>query len=638
MKKIMGVLAVLMILLPGAFANTVSQSNDGSAIGAGCQGIITQDGLNAALAIGAGNGITQKNDQSADSMGYFYVDQDAVNAALAFGTGNSIFQSNTADGVGGVVFQKQLNAIVAMGHGNKVDQSNYAKAVEELPYSYITQCQTNLGMVAGKNNDLSQSNTADAALPKKCDKIEIDPVILQVQANNALQLGKANKMDQSNTVLAEIQACTGAGGCLAVGDLAPGYAWMWDNGCWFTGDAYGSPMSYATIAPACTYSAAYQFQTNNGAQIGKGNTMYQSNFADAKIAFAAFVDASADAEGCSGALAEAGDDNKPYTGAYAYASHYASADAAASAVVAPTTVMQNQVNNGAQMGKFNTMVQSNAAEADIEAVAFAKASAHADADSYAAACAPVVWKWEKIGNGFCDWGLVAHGSNADAVAYANAYAAAQANAVVGTSTIVQNQANNGMQLGKFNYMYQSNDASADIGAWARAEAKADADACSTAGAIGVPCFGDAFAYANSQACAGAVAQAIVSPNTIEQNQVNNGVQLGKFNSMVQCNIEAADIKAFADAKAEASAGASANACAIGGYAYSDAYSSASGAASAYSGPNLIVQNQVNSGLELGKGGVLTQTNIANAEKPKIPTLDPIIIQNQANLGTLISTC
>ena len=37
MKKIMSVLAVLMILLPGAFANTVSQSNDGSAIGAGAR-------------------------------------------------------------------------------------------------------------------------------------------------------------------------------------------------------------------------------------------------------------------------------------------------------------------------------------------------------------------------------------------------------------------------------------------------------------------------------------------------------------------------------------------------------------------------------------------------------------------------
>ena len=129
---------------------------------------------------------------------------------------------------------------------------------------------------------------------------------------------------------------------------------------------------------------------------------------------------------------------------------------------------------------------------------------------------------------------------------------------------MQNQANNGMQLGKFNYMYQSNDASADIGAWARAEAKADADACASACAVGVPCVGDAYAYANSQACAGAVAQAIVSPNTIVQNQANNGVQLGKFNSMVQCNIEAADIKAFADAKAEASACASANACAAPG--------------------------------------------------------------------------
>ena len=258
MKKILSVLAVLIMLLPGAFANTVSQSNDGSAIGAGRQGIISQDGLNAALAIGDGNGITQKNDQSADSMGCFFVDQMATNAALAFGNGNNIFQSNTADGVGGVVYQKQLNAIVAMGCGNAVDQSNNAKAVEELPHSSIMQVQTNLGMVAGKNNDLRQSNTADAALPKTTDKIEIDPVILQVQANNALQLGKGNEMNQTNYARAEIQALSGA-----------------------------------------TFGAVDQFQNNNGAQIGEDNGMTQVNDAAAKIEFEASSKAEANAEGSS---------------------------------------------------------------------------------------------------------------------------------------------------------------------------------------------------------------------------------------------------------------------------------------------------------------------------------------------------
>ena len=53
------------------------------------------------------------------------------------------------------MYQKQLNAIVAMGCGNAVDQSNDAKAVEELPHSSIMQVQTNLGMVAGENNDLT---------------------------------------------------------------------------------------------------------------------------------------------------------------------------------------------------------------------------------------------------------------------------------------------------------------------------------------------------------------------------------------------------------------------------------------------------------------------------------------------------
>ncbi|TFH49383.1 MAG: hypothetical protein E4G89_04895, partial [Methanothrix sp.] len=441
MMKILSVLAVLIMLLPGAFANIVSQSNDGSAIGAGCQGIISQDGLNAVLAIGAGNSITQKNDQDADSMGCFLVDQMSTNAALAFGDGNKIFQSNTANGVGGVVFQDQLNAIVAMGSGNKVDQRNYAKAIEELPYSYIMQCQTNLGMVAGKNNDLSQSNTADAALPKKCDKIEIDPVILQVQANNALQIGEGNKMGQSNTALAEIQACTGAGGCVATGETFSGIARIWFDGCYADWSIGESGWGYISMNPASTYSSAYQFQTNNGAQIGKGNNMYQSNFADAKIAFAAFVEACADADGSLFAAVSAGDDCNPQTGADATAGYYAAADAAASAVVFPTTVVQNQVNNGMQIGELNLMFQRNAAEANIEAVASAEASAVADADSIAAACAPAVIKY--------------HGSNAGAEAYSDAYAGAQANAVVGPSTIVQNQANNGMQLGKLNFMCQS---------------------------------------------------------------------------------------------------------------------------------------------------------------------------------------
>ena len=144
---------------------------------------------------------------------------------------------------------------------------------------------------------------------------------------------------------------------------------------------------------------------------------------------------------------------------------------------------------------------------------------------------------------------------------AKAKARASANAIVGPSTIVQDQDNNGMQIGEQNTMVQKNEADADIGAWARAVAKADADACSSATAVGFICF-DADAEANSGALAKAYADAIVCPNTIEQNQGNNGVQLGKSNSMVQNNIETADIEAFSDANAEANAKASAIACAL----------------------------------------------------------------------------
>jgi hypothetical protein len=52
--------------------------------------------------------------------------------------------------------------------------------------------------------------------------------------------------------------------------------------------------------------------------------------------------------------------------------------------------------------------------------------------------------------------------------------------------------------------------------------------------------------------------------------------------------------------------------------------------------NPIFQNQANLGLIVGKTNVLTQTNDAYAVIPKTCKEDPVIVQNQMNIGVLIS--
>jgi hypothetical protein len=52
--------------------------------------------------------------------------------------------------------------------------------------------------------------------------------------------------------------------------------------------------------------------------------------------------------------------------------------------------------------------------------------------------------------------------------------------------------------------------------------------------------------------------------------------------------------------------------------------------------NPIFQNQANLGLIVGVANTLTQTNDAYAVIPKTCTEDPVIVQNQMNIGVLIS--
>jgi len=172
-----------MLLVPAAMGNTMTQLNIAEAEGSGCRGIIIQNEMNAGLSIGA-NTVTQTNDQYATSHDNFNMEQNSANFALAIGTGNVVTQTNKAWANGGRTDQDQLNAIAVLGHDNKATQSNNATADEARVGGYyrnpIYQNQANLGLIIGLANTLTQTNDANAVIPKNCTE---DPVIVQDQMN-----------------------------------------------------------------------------------------------------------------------------------------------------------------------------------------------------------------------------------------------------------------------------------------------------------------------------------------------------------------------------------------------------------------------------------------------------------------------
>ena len=183
MKYIVGAIVALMLLVPAAMGNIMTQTNLADAVGSGCCGIITQNELNAGLSIGA-NVVTQTNDQYATSHDCFNMQQNSANLALALGTKNKVTQTNDAWANGGQVDQDQLNAVVVLGHDNVAKQDNKAKAealrAGEKGDNPIFQNQANLGLIVGLANKLTQSNDAYAIIPKTCKQ---DPTIVQNQMN-----------------------------------------------------------------------------------------------------------------------------------------------------------------------------------------------------------------------------------------------------------------------------------------------------------------------------------------------------------------------------------------------------------------------------------------------------------------------
>jgi len=183
MKYIVGAIVALMLLVPAALGNEMTQTNLASADGSGCQGLITQNELNAGLSIGS-NDVKQTNGQVAASHDCFNIQQDSANLALALGTDNVVTQSNFADAFGGQTSQKQLNAVAVLGHANIALQENIAEAQAQRVGGYnenpIYQNQANLGLIVGLGNVLTQTNDAYAIIDKEQN---MDPKIVQNQLN-----------------------------------------------------------------------------------------------------------------------------------------------------------------------------------------------------------------------------------------------------------------------------------------------------------------------------------------------------------------------------------------------------------------------------------------------------------------------
>jgi hypothetical protein len=181
-------LASLSMAAIDPIGNRATQTNEATASGAGCCGIITQNELNAVIGIGDLNFIIQDNTQKADSHDAFFINQDAANMALVMGTANLVEQRNDATAYGGFATQKQLNAVVVLGEFNSAVQSNIADAdVSRVGKNLIVQSQSNLGMIIGEDNSLAQTNDAYAVIPKTCKE---DPIIVQNQVNVGLLLTK----------------------------------------------------------------------------------------------------------------------------------------------------------------------------------------------------------------------------------------------------------------------------------------------------------------------------------------------------------------------------------------------------------------------------------------------------------------
>jgi len=203
MKGIIAVLAVMLALVsvgaawyclpPGSVCgtNTIVQSNVADAAGKDSQDI-DQTQQNCAMILGDNNNIIQANSATVvDGSDFKTVTQRQSNVAMLVGKSNTADQSNTAVSdcaPQSVLEQTQNNSVLIIGENNFASQANDANYPFGWDWNWggsstrvptVTQTQTNIGVLLGKNNNLYQTNTADAAINNGA------PVITQTQKNIA---------------------------------------------------------------------------------------------------------------------------------------------------------------------------------------------------------------------------------------------------------------------------------------------------------------------------------------------------------------------------------------------------------------------------------------------------------------------
>ena len=327
----------------------------------------------------------------------------------------------------------------------------------------------------------------------------------------------------------------------------------------------------------------HQDATNMGIMVGDGNTMIQKNEQTAE----ASGEMSAIFQEAANLGIQVGRGNDMFQKNEADADIVNLGVGSATATLKKVLIVQVQKNLGIQVGRGNDMFQKNDADAEVANVAVAVANEGAEATT-----------------------------------------TVDADAILSKVAIFQLQKNLGIQVGRYNDLFQKNEADADVENVAVAVATADSLHEETLVENGQEIPFRSFIPVSS---ASADAFAKLSKVAIEQYQANLGIQVGRGNDMFQKNDADADVEneAFASARAFASndmlvdqydlAGtvsnngrATANA---NNYAevMQDANSAASAGASAVLIKAEIEQNQKNLGVQVGIKNDMSQRNDADAE-------------------------
>jgi hypothetical protein len=667
MKLITAVIFITLISSASAAGNWASQSNTQTAIGNGLDSTIDQDASNAGLIIGDDNIVCQSNDQFADMEGIWAtIVQDSANLILILGDRNTAMQDNWAGAWNwgsliSDIYQTQDSLGVIVGNENLLDQDNSADATISEGLGIITQDQTNNGLQLGYLNELDQSNDADAWLDSwwilgfnyafadayayadatviaeswrdgpyaNADQssyydsaaffVPSVPYIDQDQTNTGIQIGNNNYMNQANAANANIDALNAVFTYADARDASYAYAYAYandpDRG--FAWGAYADAYADANAGSKANglFEPVYidQEQSNVGVQVGCENDITQNNDADASIDsyIWAGADARANAYACGYSYEEIAEYNCPDCDASVRANAVAFSDANLKTI----NIRQDQASIAAQFGNDNEAVQSNIANADIDATVIARAKAYAWADAYGHAKDFVISS--------CPYVTVSSDATADASAIAD----------LSTQTIDQDQSNLAMQIGDHNDISQGNYANALIDVTAIADIRSLADAHAYAwGWTDDGSYPDTGAEAYATASANVGASASIGATDMNQHQLNAGLQVGNANKLDQSNV--ANTEVHADIESTFVDGVSDSSVAINpGYAYASAIATkGTSTAMNFPGGNVLDLDQANYGLQIGDDNEMCQSNYADLF---ITGSDNTIYIDQANYGLQI---